>query len=239
MGLKIQHVDNQTLLSWQFSPSDVSVSWFEPKYWQQQQKIYAQKEGRGTTWFFEHEQTKGVLRHYWRGGMVAKCLQDQYLYLGLNNTRVYKEFRLLRHMHKKGLNVPFPIAAHIVRSGLVYRGNIITGAIPGAQSLLDMLKKRRLHPDEINLVSECIANFHQQGVYHADLNINNILFSRYHKVFLIDFDRCELKPPDQSWQQKNIARLQRSFAREAQRYPELNWQPEDWDKLVACYERKM
>ncbi len=239
MNLNILQQGNQTLLSWQFSPKDVSTSWFEPQFWQVQKKMTGEKHGRATTWFFEHNETKGVLRHYWRGGMIAKLFSDQYFYLGLGNTRVFKEFTLLTHMHKKGLNVPLPIAAMVTRQGLIYRGDIITGAIPGGQSLLELLKVRRLKVEEIAKVADCIANFHQQGIYHADLNINNILYSRYDTVFLIDFDRCELKPPKRAWQRQNMARLQRSFAKEAARNSEFHWYPEDWERLEAHYRGKM
>ncbi|MFT5162598.1 MAG: 3-deoxy-D-manno-octulosonic acid kinase [Alteromonadaceae bacterium] len=239
MSLRIQQLENETLLSWELSPTDLSCFWFDPEYWQQQQKVYAKKKGRADTWFFQHDRTKGVLRHYWRGGMIGKLLQDQYLYLGLGRTRVYQEFTLLTHLHKKGLNVPFPIGAHVVKQGFVYRGDIITGAIPGAQSLLDILKIRRLSADELAKVADCIANFHQNGVYHADLNINNILISQYHTVYLIDFDRGMLKPPDPSWQRQNIDRLHRSFTKEAGRNIEFHWQDDDWKRLLACYKSKM
>lgn len=239
MKFKIQHFDNQTLMTWRLSPKDVTGLWFDPQYWQDQEKIYAQKQGRATTWFFQHDKTKGVLRHYWRGGLIAKLLRDQYFYWGLSHTRVYKEFRLLTLMHKKGLNVPFPIAASISRHGLIYRGDLITGAIPEARSLLDILKLRRLSVEEVNKVATCIAKFHQQGVCHSDLNINNILFSRYHTVYLIDFDRCEIRPLNPKWQRQNIARLQRSFIKEAGRNSEFHWQEEDWTRLLECYEGKM
>ena len=101
-------------------------------------KIYAQKKGRASVWFFKHDNIKGVLRHYWRGGLVGKILQDQYLYLGLEKTRVFQEFELLTQLKQKGLNVPIPIAAQVTKTGFIYRGDIITSAINGAQSLLDI-----------------------------------------------------------------------------------------------------
>ncbi|PAJ74274.1 3-deoxy-D-manno-octulosonic acid kinase [Pseudoalteromonas sp. NBT06-2] len=239
MNTQIRQNNNQYLLSWQLNTSDLSHDWFKPEYWHEKNKIYAQKKGRASVWFFSHHNIKGVLRHYWRGGLIGKFLQDQYLYLGLEKTRVFQEFELLTQLKQKGLNVPDPIAAHITKIGLIYRGDIITSAIEGAQSLLDILKQRKLTENEIKQVSQCIATFHKAGVYHADLNINNILFDDQGKVFLIDFDRGELKKPNSSWQQSNISRLQRSFEKENSRNPQFFLQKNDWNALYDTYKKYM
>jgi len=239
MNTQIQKNSNQYLLSWQLNTSDLSNDWFRPEYWREQDKIYAQKKGRASVWFFKHDNIKGVLRHYWRGGLVGKILQDQYLYLGLEKTRVFQEFELLTQLKQKGLNVPEPIAAQITKTGLIYRGDIITSAINGAQSLLDILKQRKLTKLETTQVAQCIATFHQAGVYHADLNINNILFDDQGEVFLIDFDRGELREPKLSWQQSNIARLQRSFEKEKNRNTHFYWQDKDWNELHKIYKKCM
>jgi len=239
MNTQIEKNKNQYLLSWQLPSSDLSIDWFNPNYWREQNKIYAQKKGRATVWFFKHNNIKGVLRHYWRGGLIGKVLQDQYLYLGLEKTRVFQEFELLTQLKQKGLNVPEPIAAQITKTGGIYRGDIITSAIEGAQSLLDILKQRELTKLETTQVAQCIATFHQSGVYHADLNINNILFDDQGEVFLIDFDRGELRKPNLSWQQSNIARLQRSFEKEKNRNTYFYWQDKDWIELHTTYKKCM
>ena len=129
----------------------------------------------------------------------------------------------------------WPLAAHVLQSGLIYRGDIITEAIEGAKSLLDILVGRSLSKVEIMQVAECIATFHREGVYHADLNINNILFSGDNKVYLIDFDRGAMRTPKAQWQQQNMDRLKRSFAKEAGRNTYFCWQESDWQQLVKVY----
>lgn len=237
MNTQIQKNNNQYLLSWQFNTSDLSNDWFRSEYWHEQGKIYAQKKGRASVWFFNHNNIKGVLRHYWRGGLIGKLLQDQYFYLGLEKTRVFQEFELLTQLKQKGLNVPEPIAAQVTKNGLVYRGDIITSAISGAQSVLDILKKRELTKHEKTQVAQCIATFHQSGVYHADLNINNIIFDDQGEVFLIDFDRGELREPKLNWQKSNISRLQRSFKKEKSRNKHFYWQDKDWMELHKIYKK--
>ena len=217
----------------------VDISWFDATYWQKQNKIVGAKKGRATAWFFKHDDLTAVLRHYWRGGLVGKVLSDQYLYLGLKNTRVYEEFSLMIELIELGLNVPKPIAAKVTTAGLIYRGDIITEAIKGAKSLLDILIERPLTEGELKRIANTIALFHNKGVYHADLNINNILFNEDGDVYIIDFDRGELKVPNPQWQQSNMARLKRSFLKEQGRNSVFNWQSNDWATLNALYSQKL
>ncbi|EAW29314.1 putative lipopolysaccharide kinase family protein [Alteromonadales bacterium TW-7] len=217
----------------------VDINWFDATYWQKQNKIVGAKKGRATAWFFKHDDLTAVLRHYWRGGLVGKVLSDQYLYPGLKNTRVCKEFSLMVKLIELGLNVPKPIAAKVSQSGLIYRGDIITEAIKGAKSLLDVLIERPLTEGELKRIANTIALFHNKGVYHADLNINNILFNEDGDVYIIDFDRGELKVPNPQWQQSNMARLKRSFLKEQGRNSVFNWQSNDWKTLNALYSQKL
>jgi len=217
----------------------VDINWFDADYWQQQNKIVGAKKGRATAWFFKYDNLTAVLRHYWRGGLVGKVLSDQYLYSGLESTRVYKEFSLMVKLIELGLNVPKPIAAKVSTSGLIYRGDIITQAVSGAKSLLDILIDRPLNSSELENIASTIALFHKKGVYHADLNINNILFNEIGEVYIIDFDRGELKAPNLQWQQRNMARLERSFLKEQSRNNVFNWQSNDWEALRTLYEKKL
>jgi 3-deoxy-D-manno-octulosonic acid kinase len=228
-----------TILSHPQYAKHVNLDWFEPQYWQQKNKIVGTKKGRATAWFFEHNELTGVLRHYWRGGLIGKILTDQYFFYTLEQTRVYKEFSLMHKLIELGLNVPLPITAKVTKNRFIYRGDIITQAITGAQSLLDILIKRPLTPTELEKIATTLALFHVKGVYHADLNINNILFNDRGDVYIIDFDRGELKPPHKQWQQKNIARLARSFVKEQNRNTVFNWQEKDWNILKACYENAL
>jgi 3-deoxy-D-manno-octulosonic acid kinase len=234
---KQQVHDNHTLLSHPLYTSQVDVNWFNADFWQQQNKIVGAKKGRATAWFFKNNTLTAVLRHYWRGGLVGKLLSDQYFYLGLAQTRVYKEFALMMQLIELGLNVPTPIAAKVTRNGLIYRGDIITEAVTGAKSVLDILIKRPLTAVELESIASTIALFHRHGVYHADLNINNILFNDAGEVYIIDFDRGEIKKPAKQWQQGNITRLERSFLKEQNRNKVFHWQTDDWLRLMAIYQQ--
>ncbi|WP_404341157.1 3-deoxy-D-manno-octulosonic acid kinase [Pseudoalteromonas mariniglutinosa] len=232
-----QHIiDNNIILSHPEHTAEIGLEWFDAHYWQHHNKIVGTKKGRATAWFFQHQQLTAVLRHYWRGGLIGKLLSDQYLYFSLEHTRVYKEFSLMSQLLALGLNVPKPIAAKISRCGLIYRGDIITQAISGAQSLLDILKHRALANDELLTIAQTIAHFHNHGVYHADLNINNILFDDTGQVYIIDFDRGAIKTPSKTWQQANITRLARSLQKELGRHQGMHWQQSDWHTFIDEYQ---
>ncbi|MBQ4834020.1 3-deoxy-D-manno-octulosonic acid kinase [Pseudoalteromonas sp. MMG010] len=230
---------NHTTLSHPNYADRVNLQWFDAQYWQQQNKIIGAKKGRATAWFFNQGELNAVLRHYWRGGLIGKLLTDQYLYLGLESTRVYKEFNLMHQLIKLGLNVPLPIAAKVTKNGLIYRGDIITQAIPEAKSVLDILIERALTEAEIERIAHTIAQFHSNGVFHADLNINNILFNGDGEVYIIDFDRGEIRKQNKKWQQNNMARLARSFIKEQGRNHHFHWQKDHWQQLVNYYDQRL
>ncbi|WP_105167113.1 3-deoxy-D-manno-octulosonic acid kinase [Pseudoalteromonas sp. T1lg23B] len=233
--MKITTANNQYLLTSDTCTYTVDLNWFDAQFWQAKNAIVATKEGRSTAWFFKQGQKVNVLKHYWRGGLIGKVLSDQYLFTGLENTRVYQEFALLCQLEKLGLPVSKPIAAKVSRVGLVYRGDLITEAVAGAQSLCERLQARSATHLELQNVATTLARFHKAGVYHADLNINNILFDEQDEVYLIDFDRGQLKIPNAAWQQANISRLQRSFNKEAGKWPTFYFTQDDWQLLQQSY----
>lgn len=235
----ITKIDNHTVLTTETLKQAPQREWFQSDYWQQKNAILGEKKGRAATYFINFFEQTVVLRHYWRGGLIGKLLSDQYLYFGLAQTRVFKEFSLLCQLDQLGLPVAQPVAAKIALSGLIYRGDIITKAIDGAQSLLDVLKQEPIDDARINAIAACIALFHRHGVYHADLNINNILFDSRGKVYLIDFDRGEVLPPKHAKLSANIDRLKRSFEKEAQRQAHFYWQPNQWQTFLHSYKKAL
>ena len=232
--LSIQHLGSTSIITPKSFNGEFDASLFDVNFLATNDLIRAEKKGRASTYFFDCGEKTGVLRHYWRGGLIGKLLSDQYLFLGLNNTRTFQEFELLVEMQQKGLPVPCPIAAKVTRSGFIYRGDIITEALPNAQSVLDILKTRALSEQEFSQIAATIANFHNHGVGHADLNINNILISNS-QVYLIDFDRGTLGTFNAKRNQSNIDRLARSFTKESNRNSPFYWQENNWQVLIKTY----
>jgi len=203
------------------------------EYWQKKQAIIGRETGRGTTLFVQHNASQLVLRHYLRGGMMRHLSRDRYLFNSLETTRSFAEFTLLADLSKRGFAVPKPAAAQVIRQGLGYRADLLTHKIPNAQDLVRILQVSQ----EAGFYRELgtfIANFHKQGVFHADLNIQNILQDDKGKFWLIDFDRAQLRTPNTGWQQANLKRLKRSFEKEHIRY-QIKWSATDWAVFLQAY----
>lgn len=163
--------------------------------------------GRAAAWFVRAGAFDAVLRHYRRGGLVAKFVQSRYFFTGFERTRASAEFDLLRTLWRFGLPVPRPLGAAVWRHGLTYRAALLTERIPHAKPLAqcsDLETWKR--------AGAVIADMHRYGVWHADLNVYNVLFDVQAKVWLIDFDRGRLVAfltPGQ--RARNLSRLLRSL----------------------------
>jgi 3-deoxy-D-manno-octulosonic acid kinase len=206
---------------------------FTSQYWQALGAITGQATGRGTTYFFQYNNNEYVLRHYCRGGLIGKMLSDQYLYAGLEKSRAWQEFRLLQHMRTLGLACPTPVAAMLKKRSLYYQADIISKRIPNAQDLHHILLMKRLSADVWQKIGQTIAKFHNHQIHHHDLNIHNIMLDAERRIWLIDFDKCEVKQGN-NWKKSNITRLKRSFEKE-RRLHNIHWQLSDWQSLVSAY----
>lgn len=209
-------------------------SWFDPEYWHQQQKVTGQAKGRGTTLFIQDKGNRWVLRHYRRGGLIGKLINDSYLFTGLRHTRSFSEFALLVKMRSLSLPVPRPVAAHVHRRGWLYRADIMTDLIPDARDIHAVLCERELDKLTWRLIGQTIARFHRHQIYHHDLNIRNLMLDGQNTVWLIDFDRCSERAGD-AWKQGNLDRLYRSLNKEKGREPRFHWHPDHWQWLLEGY----
>jgi len=220
-----------------FVPDMLDVS-----YWQNENAITGSAQGRGTTWFVKHTDKKNkqvkhwVLRHYYRGGLIGKIINDSYWFTSQANTRAAREFSLLEHMQKLALPAPKPIAFRVIRHGLFYRADLLSSRIEHAEDLVALLSKQPLTAALWKKIGVTIKRFHDNNIYHHDLNAHNILIDKNDQVFLIDFDRGAVRENNQaSWQQANLARLQRSFLKELNKLPTFHWQHDNWQLLLEGY----
>jgi len=187
------------------------AEFFDPDHWRSQDALLGTAQGRGAAVIFCHDGNHYVLRHYRRGGLMAKLSDDKYRWSGLEKSRAWREWYLLAKMYQQGLPVPRPIAARVQRHGLFYRADLVTLCLPNVQPLADVLMVRKLDAQTWRKLGATLRHFHDAGIYHADLNARNILLDAQGQVFVIDFDKGEERRPDNVWQQANIDRLERSF----------------------------
>jgi 3-deoxy-D-manno-octulosonic acid kinase len=181
------------------------------------------------------EKQQWVLRHYFRGGLIGKIINDKYFFTGQNSTRAAQEYHLLNTLQGLALPAPKPIAFRVIKQGLFYQADLLSSRIEHAQDLVAVLSKALLAEQVWREVGKVIRRFHDAGIYHHDLNSHNILLDEENNVWLIDFDRGEQRAVAQSWQQANMARLLRSFEKEKVKLPNFNWQKSDWQLLLAGY----
>ncbi len=196
-------------------------------------------QGRGAAWFINQDEKNWVLRHYRRGGLPAKLNRDTYLGWRAAQTRAIQEWNLLAWMFERDLPVPRPIAAQTSWLGAkitaLYRADIIVQAIPHTQNLSDICLARSLDDDVWQAIGRCIARFHQQGIYHSDLNASNILLNQQADVFLIDFDKSERRSQG-AWQQQNLQRLLRSLNKYQSQNSQFHFTADNWRELYQAYE---
>jgi 3-deoxy-D-manno-octulosonic acid kinase len=212
--------------------NEIDENIFESDFWKMDKEAQPQSMGRGTVYFVNIQDQPCVLRHYNRGGLVAKLTLDQYLWMGEHNTRSFKEWRLLNDMVKKQLPVPTPVAARYVRNGICYRADIITREIPDIESLSNKLLGNSMTEKLWGNIGECIAKFHNQGVFHMDLNIENIQINQNNQVFLLDFDKGKVSESSKRLSDSNLMRLKRSLTK-VTKMNQLAFPNSGWDICIA------
>jgi 3-deoxy-D-manno-octulosonic acid kinase len=217
-------------------PETPTGDWFDPAWWQGKGTVNADRGGRGGVAFLDTPVGPCVLRHYRRGGLVAPLMGDRYMWNGRDRSRGFAEFSLLAKLHQRGLPVPAPVTARYVRRGLYYTADLITHTIENARTLTETIAASDFDSALAGQVGALVARFHAAGVDHADLNAHNILLAGG-KLWLIDFDRGEIRGTGTAWKLANLARLKRSLLKVgACDHDEAALDHEIWLPLMRGYE---
>jgi len=161
-----------------------------------------------------------IIKHYEHGGLFRKITKD----ILWGSSRPFRELVILETASQRGIPVPEALAARVDRIlGPFYKGEIAYKEIPDSGNLLEYLKglNRKTRQEKISSkrkiihsLAEAIKKMHASGIYHADLNIKNVLIRNREKgiqVYLLDFD-CSRIMENISLRAriKNLARLNRS-----------------------------
>lgn len=160
-----------------------------------------------------------VVRDYWHGGLFGKILRDVFWH-GL---RPIQELVICESASKKGIQTIEIIA--IIKNrflGPFYKSKLISREIRNSTDLMELLLRYDKNTfyaqkrDIISRVAHAIKEMHDAGIYHADLNLKNILLQTAGRdksvAYIIDLDKSkqfnELKPRSRM---KNLMRLDRSW----------------------------
>jgi len=215
-------------------PQDGAESLFDAELWRLRGELIDVTRGRGSAWFVASGARQWALRHYRRGGFIARFSQDRYVWAGEDRVRAFAEWRLLDLLSRRGLPVPKPVAARYQRSGLLYRCDLITQRIVGARPLSETLGEGSISESTWRAVGAAVAELHRAGVDHADLNAHNILLDTRGAVSVIDFDRGRLRAPG-AWALRNLQRLRRSLAKISRELAADRFSPQIWEWVLAGY----
>jgi 3-deoxy-D-manno-octulosonic acid kinase len=210
---------------------------FEREHWSAQGGLHEVSGGRGSIAILQTGAQRWVLRHYRRGGWIARISRDRYWWRSADRTRSFAEWRLLAELKRRGLPVPAPIAARYQRSLFTYSADLITEHLPPSRTLADSLTGAALSQDRWHTIGTTLAKFHAQGVHHADLNAHNILLSDTPPtIYLLDFDRGQLRPRG-PWETTVLQRLHRSLNKIKTQRPDVRFAAEqEWRWLMEGYE---
>jgi 3-deoxy-D-manno-octulosonic acid kinase len=206
---------------------------FDLGFWQQAGSVETTSGGRGTVAFVRTPQgERWVLRHYRRGGLVARLSDDRYLWTGEARTRSFHEWRLLRQLREWQLPVPRPIAAGYTRNGMSYRADLLTEELPVRLTLAQALQAGALPASAWEAVGHCVGALHARGVQHADLNAHNLLLGAQGAVYVLDFDRGRIRARG-AWENDVLLRLQRSLRKVTTGLPPDRFGADQWQALLA------
>lgn len=219
---------------------------FDLDAWSRRNALESVTGGRGSIAILRAEEGRWVLRHYRRGGLVAKLSKDRYWWTGADRTRSFAEWRLLAKLRALELPVPHPIAARFVRYGLTYTADLITQLLENTTTLAQALVGSNVDADTWHEVGRTIARFHRCGVHHADLNAHNILLAAAPstparvlnpkpQVHVLDFDRGRVRPRG-AWEADVLARLHRSLEK-VSAHAGRPFAQEQWQHLLQGYQR--
>jgi hypothetical protein len=150
-----------------------------------------------------------------RGGLIASILSD--VYVGMT-PRPLNELAVTIEAMRRGIPVAEPMGAMVEWIGpALYRGFFLTRAVRGmtlwefVQTDDDPTVRRHV----LEQARAAIDAMHNKGVFHADLNLHNLLVTRARDSFtviIIDLDKSRLfdGPLSVAMRHANAARLIRS-----------------------------
>ena len=158
-----------------------------------------------------------VVRICRRGGLVAHLVRETYLGL---RPRPLRELVLTVEARRRGVAAAEVLAAR-VEGRLAYRGALVTAEVAQATTLLEALRgapDRAARHGLAAAAGRAVAALHKAGVFHADLNLRNILVHpgpEGVRIALLDFDRAWLGPAPLGARarRRNLRRLVRSLAK--------------------------
>jgi 3-deoxy-D-manno-octulosonic acid kinase len=191
---------------------------FSPGSYGDSARMVLGQGGRGSAWFVRGAFGAGVLRHYRRGGWMARLSDDAFLWRGEAHVRSFSEFALLAELTRVGLPVPAPIAAYYRKANGRYRAAILVTRIYAVANFAAAVAQA---PGSApwSAAGKAIALCHRARAHHADLNGHNLLVDGAGEVHVIDWDKGRIEPTVGNWCRRSLDRLERSLLKHCPQVP--------------------
>lgn len=219
------------------SIEDISAGAFDAPHCRPGSRPMATGSGRGQVHVVNVGQATALLRHYRRGGLMARISRDRFLGIDPWASRGMREYLLLRLMRSWRLPVPAPLAARVEQAGPAYRSDIMVGLLPGTRNLVQIMAVTTIPATAWAAIGQAIRRMHDRQVHHADLNAHNLLLDDGGQAWIVDFDKCGVRAGD-DWKDANLQRLLRSLRKEKARQPICHWREDtDWPSLLDGYRK--
>jgi len=209
---------------------------FDLGAWLQRGAVERVGAGRGNIHRLSDPQGRYLLRHYYRGGLMARISHDLFLLQPVADSRAMQEFTLLRSLRGLGLPVPRAAAARLQRVGLWYRADILVHEIPGAVDIARLMHQQRsLNDAEWRRLGQVVRRLHDAQCQHSDLNCHNLMLDAQGQAWIVDFDKCGFRTGS-DWKAGNLKRLHRSLRKELRLDPQFRWDEHHWTPFMAGYD---
>jgi 3-deoxy-D-manno-octulosonic acid kinase len=175
-------------------------------------------EGRGIAYAvpLPESTVQVVVRRSRHGGLLAPLTGERFL----GRTRAPRELETALRLERNGVATPRVIAyATYPDTALTRRADVVTAEVEGARDLAAEImaaEGRALGEDLVTAVAALIASMTIAGARHPDINIKNILVTRYDggavHAQVIDVDRVWFDQPGRPLvTERNLRRLTRSL----------------------------
>ena len=208
---------------------------FDLDAWRRHGAVAQLGAGRGNIHTVADTRGSYLLRHYYRGGLMARISRDLFLARPVAASRAMQEFTLLRSLRRQGLQVPRAAAARYQRVGLWYRADILVEQIPDAVDTARLMHHQRSLSDaEWQALGQAVRRMHDAQCLHSDLNCHNLMLDAQGRAWIVDFDKCGFRPGD-DWKAGNLERLLRSLRKELRLDPGFRWDDTRWPVFLAAY----
>jgi hypothetical protein len=181
-----------------------------------------------------------LIRAYHHGGLMRAVTRDIFVSWP---PRPFRELAITEELRRRGVPTVEVYAGCVERlHGPFYRAWLVTRELEGAQDLWAALQSGFAEEIGIERVMRAVAKslraVHGYGIYHADLNLKNILIRNERagaRAYVIDFDKAKLLlgPLPAQLARRNLDRLLRSVGKlDPQR---AYFSPQLWDRFVGFY----